>query len=124
MLEFNFQTKEIEIGTLLRKKRKLKSLKLVFVAEQAGISKGFLSAIEKGNKVPTFVVLKNICDVMEINVHEFLYEVHQKAGIDKQCLQDNFIEMEKELEDLRAILYANPKPKKSATTQKEVLEKA
>ena len=54
----------MNLGAVLRKERKKRDLTLKVVAEQAGISQGFLSQIENDVNSPSVDTLVKICDAM------------------------------------------------------------
>lgn len=61
------------LGDRIKKIREEKKLKLSALAEMAGISPGYLSDIEKGNKKnPTMDKLQCIADALQVPVSEFL----------------------------------------------------
>jgi transcriptional regulator with XRE-family HTH domain len=66
--EFN---PEIDIGEQLRELRQVKSLTLKEVAEQVGISVGYLSQIERNQSRLPIGVLKKISDVLGVHMNWF-----------------------------------------------------
>ncbi len=54
----------MNLGALLRQKRKERKLTLKVVAEKAGISEGFLSQIENDVNSPSVDTLVNICSAI------------------------------------------------------------
>lgn len=60
-----------QIGLRIRKVREYKGLSLTEVATKCGISKGYLSTIEKGSANPTVGVLVDIAEAMEAFLAEF-----------------------------------------------------
>lgn len=59
------------IGHELRRIRESKGLKLIEVAEKAGMSKGSLSFIENGINSPTFDTFKKILIALDVSPEEF-----------------------------------------------------
>lgn len=55
-------------GPRLRQLREAKGLKLTHVAQSAGVTKGFLSLVERGRSSVTVPVLMRICDVVGITI--------------------------------------------------------
>ena len=41
------------------------------LAKESGVSQSFISAIEKGEKIPTIIILSKICDALQITLSEF-----------------------------------------------------
>ena len=62
----------MNMGSLLRHYRKEKKLTLRTVAEQAGVSEGFLSQVENDVKSPSVDTLMSICRAIEVNAGELL----------------------------------------------------
>jgi transcriptional regulator with XRE-family HTH domain len=60
------------LGTRLRDRRQFLGLTLKDVADQAGLSVGFISQIERGITVPSLTSLINVCRVLRSEVGEFL----------------------------------------------------
>lgn len=118
MLEINFADKHISVGPVVKSERKKQSLKQKYVAYEAGISTSYLSEIESSLRVPSFAILKRICQVLDINVHQLLYQVQKNIGIDEECLKDDFKELEKELEAMRKVLYESKNTKSRVKPQK------
>ncbi|ALY08093.1 HTH-type transcriptional regulator [Bacillus phage vB_BhaS-171] len=57
-----------EIGEKLKALREKKNLSQRDVAEEVGISFSYVSKIERGEKVPTMGVFKNLCDLYGTSV--------------------------------------------------------
>ncbi|EDT74777.1 helix-turn-helix domain-containing protein [Clostridium butyricum] len=63
------------IGTRIAELRKLKGIKLCDLAEQAEISKSYLSNLENNRKEnPSPAVLEKIASVLKVNVSDFFNE--------------------------------------------------
>jgi transcriptional regulator with XRE-family HTH domain len=60
------------LGTRLRDRRQSLGLTLKEVADQAGLSVGFISQIERGITVPSLTSLINVCRVLKSEVGDFL----------------------------------------------------
>ena len=54
------------LGTRLRDRRQSLGLTLKEVADQAGLSVGFISQIERGITIPSLTSLINVCRVLEV----------------------------------------------------------
>jgi transcriptional regulator with XRE-family HTH domain len=60
------------LGTRLRDRRQSLGLTLKEVGDQAGLSVGFISQIERGITVPSLTSLINVCRVLKSEVGDFL----------------------------------------------------
>ena len=60
------------LGTRLRDRRQLLGMTLKDVADQAGLSVGFISQIERGITVPSLSSLVAVCQVLKSEVGDFL----------------------------------------------------
>lgn len=90
------------LGERIRKIREGKNLKLSALAEMAGISPGYLSDIEKGNKKnPTMDKLQCIADALQVPVSEFL-STEEKLNITMDSLK-NIHSIAKEASEKHAI---------------------
>jgi len=58
------------IGTRLRTARKLRGLTLDQVAQSAGLTKGFVSRLERDDVSPSVASLVSVCDVLGLRVGE------------------------------------------------------
>jgi Predicted transcriptional regulators len=66
---------ELKIGATIKKFRKEKRMKLIELAELAGISHSYLSQIENGKKqLPSRKVLEQIAINLHVPFHEFIEE--------------------------------------------------
>src|SRR3954462_6710245 len=66
------------LGTRLRDRRQQLGLTLMAVADQAGLSVGFISQIERGITIPSLTSLINVCRVLKSEVGEFLTQPRGK----------------------------------------------
>jgi transcriptional regulator with XRE-family HTH domain len=71
----------MNIGLILRQKRKEQKLTLRSVAEKAGISEGFLSQMENNVSSPSVYTLVKICDAIGIEAGDLLKEAKQQARL-------------------------------------------
>lgn len=60
---------------LIREVRKRKNIKIETLAKMAGISKGTLSKIERGEQEPLFTTMVSIASALKVDIKE-LYKVH------------------------------------------------
>jgi transcriptional regulator with XRE-family HTH domain len=67
----------MNIGLILRQKRKEQRLTLKVVAEKAGISEGFLSQVENDVNSPSVYTLVKICNAMGIEAGDLLNHAKQ-----------------------------------------------
>jgi transcriptional regulator with XRE-family HTH domain len=63
---------ELAIGSRLRKLRKTKGLTLDVLAEQIGLTKGYLSKVETGQKVPPIATLARVASALATDVATLL----------------------------------------------------
>jgi transcriptional regulator with XRE-family HTH domain len=71
----------MNLGAVLKKRRKEKGLILKSVAEKAGISEGFLSQVENDVSSPSVETLIRICNAMGINAGEIIREAEKKERL-------------------------------------------
>jgi len=71
----------MNIGSVLRQKRKDLRLTLKTVAEKAGVSEGFLSQVENDVNSPSVYTLVKICNAMGIEAGDVLNEAKQLERI-------------------------------------------
>jgi transcriptional regulator with XRE-family HTH domain len=64
----------MNIGLKIKELRLKKKIKATEIANNAGISRVYLSEIERGLKTPTIDTLKKICDALGITLAEFFSE--------------------------------------------------
>lgn len=65
----------MRIEILVREIRKKKNIKIETLAKMAGISKGTLSKIERGEQEPRFPTMISIALALKVDIKE-LYKVH------------------------------------------------
>lgn len=63
---------ELAIGSRLRKIRKMKGLTLDVLAEEIGLTKGYLSKVETGRKVPPIATLARVARALQTDVATLL----------------------------------------------------
>ena len=61
-----------EFGAFLREHRKRKDLFQADVAERAGITQVYYSAIECGTRQPKFALVLKLCDILDADLKEFV----------------------------------------------------
>ncbi len=71
----------MDLGAVLRIKRKEKKLTLKAVAEKAGISEGFLSQIENNVNSPSVDTLMNICAGIGIEASEVIKQAEKQERL-------------------------------------------
>lgn len=71
----------MNLGTLLRKRRKEKGFTLKTVSKQAGISEGFLSQIENDVSSPSVDTLINICNAIGVDAGELISQAEKQNKI-------------------------------------------
>ena len=67
----------MNIGSILRQKRKERKLILKIVAERASISEGFLSQVENDVNSPSVYTLVKICNAIGIEAGDVLNQAKQ-----------------------------------------------
>ncbi len=68
----------MEVGKKLRRLRRSKGLTLEELAERAGLTKGFLSQIERDKTSPSVAALKSILDVLGEDISSFFKDMEVK----------------------------------------------
>ncbi len=68
----------MEVGKKLRRLRRTKGLTLEELAERAGLTKGFLSQIERDKTSPSIAALKAILDVLGEDISSFFKNMEMK----------------------------------------------
>jgi transcriptional regulator with XRE-family HTH domain len=76
----------MDIGSRIREIRKLKKLRLIDLAKLAGISRVYLSDIERNKKVPPLQTLDRICQALEITLGDFFAEERPELAPDLRRL--------------------------------------
>jgi transcriptional regulator with XRE-family HTH domain len=71
----------MNLGALLRQKRKERKLTLKVVAEKAGISEGFLSQIENDVNSPSVDTLVNICSAIGMEAGDLLNQARKQEKL-------------------------------------------
>ncbi len=64
----------MDIGKRIAQLRELNNIKAKDLADQAGITKVYLSYIEHGTKKPTLDMLEKICSALGVTMPEFFSE--------------------------------------------------
>ncbi len=110
----------MKIGTRLRRLRKLRGLTLEQLADNAQLTKGYISQLERDKTVPTVGTLKQILDVLGISLGSFFsdLEVSEKnifskkdrllQGEGKNFRKENLIPKLKYLEMEPLLLHVAP----------------
>ena len=68
----------MNLGSIIRKRRKEMKLTMKEVAERARISEGFLSQIENNVNTPSVDTLMNICGAIGVNAGDVLNQVEKR----------------------------------------------
>ena len=72
---------EVDLGKRLRRRRKELGLTLQHVADEAGLSVGFISQIERGITVPSLVSLTSVSRVLKTDMSTFFKQPTSEAPI-------------------------------------------
>lgn len=75
------QVNQVNIGSLLRRRRKEKGLTLKGVAEMANLSEGFLSQVENNVKSPSVPNLVKICDALGAEIGPLFEELKNQQSL-------------------------------------------
>lgn len=123
-----YELDPIATGNYIRKYRKLKNLSLEYIGSKIGKTKATLSQYEKGNIIPDFLTILEICNVLDLDLNDifpstmesknsssfpfnsskvYLYYIHGKRIINLQ------LEFEFNHFHQKAILYTDLKNTKS-----------
>jgi transcriptional regulator with XRE-family HTH domain len=80
---FNLQEKvyTVNLGNLLRRRRKEKRLTLKEVAEKSHLSEGFLSQIENNVKTPSVLNLVKVCDALGTEMGPLFEELKNQQNL-------------------------------------------
>lgn len=75
----------------IKRIRAEKGLKSYELAEKSGISKGYYSQLEKGDRSLDFDLFNQICKALDISAVELIIKTHQMEGsqadLDKQTIE-------------------------------------
>lgn len=71
----------MNLGSLLRRYRKERKLTLKTVAENAGVSEGFMSQVENNVKSPSLGTLMNICEAVGADVGELMNQLKNQERL-------------------------------------------
>lgn len=63
---------QIKIGKFIAEMRKEQNLTQIDLAEKLGVSNKTISKWECGNSMPDYVLMENLCELLQINVNELL----------------------------------------------------
>jgi len=86
MLKFSPKTPDNSVeslGKTLRARRKELRLTMQFVADQAGLSVGFISQVERGLTAPSLASLASLAGVLQTSISEFLEQPSSKMTTHK-----------------------------------------
>jgi transcriptional regulator with XRE-family HTH domain len=72
------------IGPQIRHLRQLRNLTLDDLAGSAGLSASHLSRLERSQTLPSFTVLANIAQVLDVSIDEFVQLEHDLQELDEQ----------------------------------------
>ncbi len=81
------QNKEKMTGQIIRDERRLRNMTLEQLAEETGLSKGFLSQIERSQAQPSVATLKKIAQVFGMSIIDLFVEEHALMNTD--LLEEN-----------------------------------
>ncbi|MEE9387709.1 MAG: cupin domain-containing protein [Paracoccaceae bacterium] len=81
---------ELELGEQLRLSRKQASLTMQYVADNAGLSVGFISQVERGLTVPSLSSLRSIAGVLGRPISHFLEQPGSSADTTREKDRVNY----------------------------------
>ena len=61
-----------EFGRFIREAREMKGLLQADVAEKLGVSRSYYGHIDSGNRDIYFTLAVNICQVLDLNINDFM----------------------------------------------------
>jgi transcriptional regulator with XRE-family HTH domain len=61
----------MDVGTRLTRFRESKKISKNKLAQESGVTQGFISQVELGNRLPTLEVLNRICSALGLTLSEF-----------------------------------------------------
>ncbi len=68
----------MNIGPKIRRLRKLRGLTIEELADKAELTKGFISQLERNKTVPSVVTLKQILDVLGVDLSSFFSDISER----------------------------------------------
>ena len=68
----------MKIGQKIRRLRKLRGLTIEQLADHAQLTKGFISQLERDKTIPTIVTLKQVLDVLGVELSTFFDEFQER----------------------------------------------
>lgn len=68
----------MKLGPKLRRLRKLRGLTIEELAENADLTKGFISQLERDKTVPSVITLKQILDVLGVDLSSFFSDLIER----------------------------------------------
>ncbi len=68
----------MKLGPKLRRLRKLRGLTIEEVADKADLTKGFISQLERDKTVPSVTTLKQILDVLGVDLAKFFSDLEER----------------------------------------------
>ena len=74
----NIQAKFTVIGNKIQEKRKLENKTLDWLASKTGFTKGYLSKIENGNKIPPLGSLYRISKALDLDISKLFKDSHEQ----------------------------------------------
>jgi transcriptional regulator with XRE-family HTH domain len=89
-------TISLNIGNKIQETRKQKNKTLDWLASQSGFTKGYLSKIENGNKIPPLGSLYRIAKALELNFSNLILDEDEQKGIETRYKKNYSITRKKE----------------------------
>ena len=75
---FRVEKGDMKIGQKIRRLRKLRGLTIEELSDHAALTKGLISQLERDKTVPTIVTLKQVLDVLGVELATFFDEFQER----------------------------------------------
>ena len=72
MKDFDKEKVSVEFGSFVREARERTGMTQADVAERLGVSRSYYTMIEAGNREIYFTLALNICQVLKLDINEFV----------------------------------------------------
>jgi transcriptional regulator with XRE-family HTH domain len=77
----------MDVGTRLTRFRESKKISKNKLAQEVGVTQGFISQVELGNRLPTLEVLNRICTALGITLAEFFADTREREPLPPEIRQ-------------------------------------
>ena len=90
---------QIKIGKFIASRRKEQGMTQAALAEKLGISDKAVSKWETGKSMPDSGIMLDLCEILEITVHELLSGEKIMTEVYDKRAEENLLEMKREVEE-------------------------